>query len=297
MDDTDRTLIAQAARARDRAIRRLLDSRRQSVAWESPIDLNALNGAVFIIMLRSTGLIERDVLQQDEVRIVRHLITQVNADGGFYRYRGAPSSRSTTRLAVLALRMCLGESGSRHRQAWKPTRNTLIDAGLAGRVRAAVEHGERFLAAGSSIGSHRTSDSGLPFLEGFIRVYAEGFSLAPVLRLALPRLLVAVIGPRPLGSWPEQINVMVRNMAPACAILASRIPGGGTARARRALSRRARPNDSDIRQGLSRARWQRFERSRTRTAPGSITRCSPCWTSWRCVRPACRSKIARLREP
>ena len=225
MDHADPALIAQAARARDGAIRRLLDGRRESVAWDGPIDLNALNGAVFVIMLRATGLIEAEALRHDEVRIVRHLVTEVNADGGFCRYRGGPSSRSATRLAILALRLCLGEPAAVDRPPWRLARNALVDTELAGRMRATVERAQEYLAPGPSLGRLRGRDSALPFLEGFIRAYAGGWTLAPVLRLAVPRLLAHAARTQPSRFRFGQISVMIRSMAPACAILASRLPG------------------------------------------------------------------------
>lgn len=88
MSAESRSLVARATEARSLAVRRLLESRGPHAAWEGPIDLSALFGAVFIITPRVTGLFERDELQQDEVRIVRHMLTQVNADGGFWKSRG-----------------------------------------------------------------------------------------------------------------------------------------------------------------------------------------------------------------
>ena len=229
-----RLLNARAADARSLAIRRLLESRGHHGAWEGSIDLNALYGAVFIIMLRATGLIEAEHLQQDEVRIVRHMLTQINADGGFWKYRGAPSSRSITRLAVLALRACAGELNTRRWPAWRPTRNILVDGELADRVHGAIAGAERFLAARLVRSGRWTFDLDLLCLECLLRAYVEGSPRARVLRFVLPRLPGVIIDP-PRDSWARQLNAMVRKALPACSILASRIRryrGGGQATVR-----------------------------------------------------------------
>ena len=63
------------------ALARLLERRSPEGTWEDPCDLYAFCGSLYIIMLRTTGLIERPGSSREECHLVRHMINQVNPDG------------------------------------------------------------------------------------------------------------------------------------------------------------------------------------------------------------------------
>ncbi|KPL11139.1 hypothetical protein AMJ85_04415 [candidate division BRC1 bacterium SM23_51] len=146
--DSSLSLVARARRAQDLALQRLLEIRSPSGAWNTVGDMNALGAAMFVIMLRTTGLIERTGADEQEMLLVRHMINQANPDGGFYKYPGSLSSRSVTALVVLALRMAIGDVPPRDRPASWLRRNGRIDNALADKVVATIARAESFLNRG-----------------------------------------------------------------------------------------------------------------------------------------------------
>ncbi len=143
-------LLARVREARRMALARLLERRSLEGTWDDPCELYALCGSLYIIMLRTTGLIERPGSSQEECLLVRHIINQVNPDGGFYKFPGSPSCKTITRVALVALHLVLGgvEPGPRPSSWFR--RNEEIDQTLEGRIRAAIARAEHFLEEGKT---------------------------------------------------------------------------------------------------------------------------------------------------
>ncbi|MBM3860665.1 MAG: hypothetical protein FJ395_13580 [Verrucomicrobia bacterium] len=91
--------------ARDLALQRLAELQSPDGAWRMPIEFNVLPTALFIIMLRTTGLIEKPGQRELEARLVRDIARFANPDGGFWKFPGASSSKRLTLIAVTALRL------------------------------------------------------------------------------------------------------------------------------------------------------------------------------------------------
>lgn len=83
------TLRNKVREARDLALKRLQEQKKPDGSWKSTFDVSAFLPAIYIIMLRATGLIEKPGELGTEARLVRHMITQVNPDGGFHKYPGS----------------------------------------------------------------------------------------------------------------------------------------------------------------------------------------------------------------
>jgi len=125
-----------------------MDARDPGGWWGDAHDVNGSPAAVYSIVLRTTGEILRPGAARDEARLLRHMITLVNTDGGFYKYVGSPSSAAITNVALVALRMAMGEARSRHWPAAWLARNDALDGDLARAISAAVDRAKAFLRAG-----------------------------------------------------------------------------------------------------------------------------------------------------
>jgi len=132
------------------AVARLLERRKLEGRWEDPYDLYAFCGSLYIIMLRTTGLIERPGSSQEECLLVRHMVNQVNPDGGFFKFQGSPSCKTITRVALVTLHLVLGgvEPGPRPRSWFR--RNEEIDQTLERSIRATIARAEHFLEEGKT---------------------------------------------------------------------------------------------------------------------------------------------------
>ena len=104
----DGAVVDEVRQARDRALDRLLAERSPEGSWGQPLDLYPFAGAMYVIMLRTTGLIERPGAAEEESRFLRHMLSQVSPDGGFLKFPGSPSSKAITRVVILSLRLALG---------------------------------------------------------------------------------------------------------------------------------------------------------------------------------------------
>ena len=139
------SLTSRIEQARRLALQRLFDIKSPEGTWEGTFDISAFESAVFIIMLRTTGLIERSELAREEVRLIRHMVHQANSDGGFYKYPGSPSSRSLSRLASFSLRMAIGEVHPANRPAHWFQRNPFLSDELLLEIRRTLERTNAFL--------------------------------------------------------------------------------------------------------------------------------------------------------
>jgi hypothetical protein len=276
-------LAAQASSARQQALERLLAQRTARGNWLAPTDPYAFPNALYVIFLRTTGLGERPLSARTEVRLIRAMLRQANSDGGFYKFVGSPSSRSLTRVAILALRLSLGEiePGTRP-PAWF-RRNPLIDAGLEERVREVVARGEGFLRR-----SRRRKDAGYELdhrmLADLAVAHADASQPVPRLPPLSPEVMVLAIRSRWSAGAARHFGHLLRSLLPACSILATKAQ-------ERARGRCGAPSDHggcawDIVVkpcGASRATSANV---RINAAGGCSTRSTRCWTSWRWLRLA-----------
>lgn len=170
-DGSLQALAEEAIRARDAAVQGLLDRQDADGLWRTCIDVYAMVGALYVIVLRKTGLIRRPGEADRELRVVRHMLTQVNPDGGFAKYPGGPSSRAVTSLATVALRFVLGEIPATCRSSETHQRNTRLVSSLEGRVRLGLENASEFMRGGN--GTHLTPDIEHWMLVEPVALYAD----------------------------------------------------------------------------------------------------------------------------
>ena len=106
--------------------------------------------AVFVIMLRTSGLIMRPGQMEVEAGLVRRLRLFRNPDGGFYKYKGAPSSPLLSRICNAAMRLARGEVYVDGRPAGWAAKNPRLDASAEAEVRCALRESEAFCATAPS---------------------------------------------------------------------------------------------------------------------------------------------------
>lgn len=135
-----------ARNARDRAISWLLERRQADGSWADHTDPGPFSDAIYIITLRTTGLIACSGGHEDEARVVRHLVDQANGDGIFPRHTGGPPCRQMTRCVALALRLALGDVTPDSRPPEWFAANPLLDEALQGRCRDALGRAAQLLA-------------------------------------------------------------------------------------------------------------------------------------------------------
>ncbi len=200
------------------ALARLLERRSPEGTWEDPCDLYAFCGSLYIIMLRTTGLIEQQGAAREECLLVRHIVKQVNPDGGFYKFPGSPSCKNVTRVAVVTLRLVLGEVAPDTRPASWYRPNEGIDEDLERQVRATIARAEHFLKHGKPE-TWRAFRRDHKLLADLVVAYVDhGRALRPAPLLA-PELWAAAERWRLLAAAHRQLNRMVRKAMPAVAIL------------------------------------------------------------------------------
>ena len=147
MPDTIAVLFSSVSEARDAALANLQRQQAEDGSWRCRFDLYAFPAALHIILLRTTGLIERSGSLREEVDLARHLCSQTNPDGGFYKFPGSPSSWSVTKVAHLALRLVLGDIAGKRRPAVWFRRNEELKAEAEAGLLIAAEDARRYLAA------------------------------------------------------------------------------------------------------------------------------------------------------
>jgi squalene-hopene/tetraprenyl-beta-curcumene cyclase len=225
-------VVERVRQARDRGLEVLLRERNPDGSWARPLDLYAFSGALYVIMLRTTGLIERAGAAEEEGRLVRHMVCQVRPDGGFCKFPGSPSSKTITRAVVLSLRLSLGQvaPGPRHPSWFR--RNETIDGELEREMRTMLEAAEHFLDAGKGATRLSFEIDHMP-LAALLAAYVEwerSFRPVPLLE---PRLWARVARSPRLAAAERRLNRMTRTSMPGIAILYRRI------RQRRRRSHRA----------------------------------------------------------
>lgn len=172
--------------ARDLALKRLGDLQSGAGSWCMPIYPNGLTAAAFVILLRTSGLIERVGQFELEKKLVRVAARYTNPDGGFWKYPGSPSSLCLTRVFLTALRLVLGEIEPGSRSAEWFRRNPLIDATLESELKRVAERACRFLACGRPEASWQF-DLDLRILTPLLVSHADNAKRLPPIVSWLPR--------------------------------------------------------------------------------------------------------------
>lgn len=132
-------LNQQLRRIRDAASDELFARQLEDGSWDENVHLSAFTGALYVCLVRATGLILEPAVADAEVRVVRHILQMRNADGGFFKYPGSPSSTTITEFVTLALGLVLGRhSNSRFPAAWLAP-NAGLDAGLSAHISETIE--------------------------------------------------------------------------------------------------------------------------------------------------------------
>jgi len=215
-------LTKRAAKARTLALQRLLEIKTDQHTWEDNLDISAFYSAVYIIMLRTTGQIEHPGAYSEELAQLRHMISHRNTDGGFYKFRGSPSNKAISRLAVTALKMGLGEFHSEHfPERWfRP--NPLIDAELTATLHQVVKDSDRFIKKGKKYGYRPFELDHLLISHLMIGYIDKNRCLRPLSFLE-PELGAAIKRYKWLSRIESKFNPMTRKVFPALAILYRRV--------------------------------------------------------------------------
>lgn len=213
----DGPLIEMARSARDLALRRMLEKQKTDGSWNEPIDWYAFPSALYIITTRTTGLIRHTGFAEEETQLLRHITSQANPDGGFYRYTGSPSCKNTTRIVLLAIRLALGDIEPRERPAAWYRLNQQVNGDLEWRLRRTIDKAERYLRHGESRSSSFEADHKvwLTVLEPQVRL---GARTAPY-PVFSPRLAAATFSPVARRTVTPHVSYFVRRTLPAISVM------------------------------------------------------------------------------
>ena len=134
--------------ARDLAARRLIEAQNPDGTWFAPIRFGAFPSAVFVIMMRTTGLIERPGQMDIEANLLRSLLRFQNPDGGFWKYEGSPSSLLLSQICRAVIGLALGDIPGNGRPSGWFRKNPLWDSSSEAELRRALRRCESFCAEG-----------------------------------------------------------------------------------------------------------------------------------------------------
>lgn len=215
--EREQSFVSVAMQARDKVLKGLLKQRHGDGSWKSRFDSYAFPAALYITMLRTTGLIDRTGSIQEEIGLVLHLLGQVNLDGGFYKYPSSPSSRNVTRVVALSLKLVLGDIPSRDRPARWYRRNDMLDGALESRIRKAVERAENYLK-GSRYSRIRFELDHSLISRVLIGHVMGGNAYSSLPFLPFYRMALNDLKPCPGCLYP-QFNRIMRRILPALSVL------------------------------------------------------------------------------
>jgi hypothetical protein len=219
--DPRRSLEEAARQARDLALERLLEARHPNGSWRMCIDLNAFIGAMYIIMLRTTGLADAPGSHDAEALLVRHMVHQTNPDGGFFKFAGSPSCRTITRLVVLGLRLSLGDVPPRGRPPPWFRRNRAIDRALAAEVHSTIGRAERFLGRASARTS-RAFEMDHVLMARTLAAQVDPRQYGPLSPPLSPEILASLVNWAPWRRFSHQFSRLLRKVLPSLTILGRR---------------------------------------------------------------------------
>ncbi|MFH1941382.1 MAG: prenyltransferase/squalene oxidase repeat-containing protein [bacterium] len=210
-------LIQKASSAVKLARARLLDQRVDSVRWNHFIDLSAFTNALYVLMLRTTGLIEAPGYTQIEAELITDAATRNNPDGGFYKYPGSPSHKNTTRIVIISLRLVLGEIDAAGRPKHWFQANPLLNEEQRKKIRTAIEHAQSFLCKSQSQSNSAFQDD-MDHLGKLLPSYADPRIQMPVMAIPTPRLQTWLCKPG-ISRFYGQLHIASRTTLPAVSIL------------------------------------------------------------------------------
>jgi squalene-hopene/tetraprenyl-beta-curcumene cyclase len=219
-------LPARARAARDRALARLVEERTADGHWNEITDLNVVCAATYVVMLRTGGLIANADAARREALLVRHMVRQANADGGFYKYVGSPSSVVVTRLAVTALRLADGRVHPAGRPpAWfQPSPG--LGAPLREEIGRTLDRAEGFLKDGRWPGGTEFELDHF-WLARVLEPLADPVSGRPLPPVLPPEFVAGIQRTPPLRAAAHPLSLNMRRAAAPMVLLAaaSRAPG------------------------------------------------------------------------
>ncbi len=212
------SLEDRARRAHGAATAHLLEQRHSSAAWRQDLDLCALNGAFYVLFLHLTGLIEDREAAADEAKVVRHMINQVNPDGGFYKYPGSPSSRGVSNLSLLALQIALGSvEGHTQHSGWF-TANESIDNKLRLRIERCIDRARNAMRIRRSGSARRAFETDFRLTQNLLKGCIEPVSLFPRFHLE-PEFVAWILRNRTATAIARHTSTLTRRMVPSHSIL------------------------------------------------------------------------------
>jgi squalene cyclase len=214
----DRQFLRRAREARVKALDRLIEKQNDDGHWFDPVYANALCNSMYIMTLRTTGLIGEDGAPAAEAEVVRHLLTLTNPDGGFYSYPGGGSSRSLTRIALLALRLAIGGVQPGGRPADWFTANPELRGELEERVKRTVARAGRFLRSGKC-GAGQSLELIYVYVLFMLRWAVEPSRLIAPMPLYQPELAALFVRSRSLVGFRKQFGHLFRRGLPAAVLL------------------------------------------------------------------------------
>lgn len=208
------------------AVAHLLDLRQDEGRWLDPKDVYALTGALYILLLRTTGLIEQPGAWDREARLVRHMLHQVGADGGFYKYPSSPSNKAITRLVVATLELVLGSGPPPgHRPPAWFCRNPSLSEQDEDAIEATLDAALRFLESGEEHGSFAFRYDHLVIFEKLLLAYLDPRRPVPLLPPLEPRTYTFLTRTPWLRDVLPHFSFMLRQLLPAASVLYRRARG------------------------------------------------------------------------
>lgn len=215
----------------------LLGQKRPNGSWKSTIDVSAFLPAIYIIMLRSTELIARPGAHETEAHLMRHLITQINPDGGFYKYPGSPSSISVTRLALTAIQLVLGERIPRNQPQSRFSPNRSLDQDLLNKVKETARKSACFLRTKRNR-SWRNFDMDCRLPELVLTAFLDKRRNFFLRLLFSPRLIAWLLRSRLASGLLSHCSTLLLQTLPAVALLLGTSQGQDMPAARPTASRK-----------------------------------------------------------
>jgi len=182
------------------------------------IDLCAFTGALYVLFLRLTGLIEDQESAADEAKVVHHMINQVNPDGGFYKYPGSPSCRNVSILSLLALRIAMGNVEGHARHSGWFAANEYIDDESRLRIDRCIDRARHTTRIRRSGGARRTFETDVRLTRTLLEGCIEPVSFLPRFHLE-PEFVAWIHRNRKAAAMTRHTSTLTRRMVPSHSIL------------------------------------------------------------------------------
>ncbi|MCX6969811.1 MAG: hypothetical protein NTV93_06600 [Verrucomicrobia bacterium] len=218
-------LARRVAAARDLAVPQLIKAQSPDGSWFAPIRFNALPSAVFVIMLRTTGLIERPGQMEIEADLIQGFERFQNPDGGFWIYEGAASGPRLSQICRTAIRLALGDVQGGGRPPGWFRKNPLWDLSSEQKLRRMLQRCEAFCSGGAARPSGE-SEWDLSLLSPLLVAHSCGIGfLAPWQRRDLVFLDCAHRLPGLLFVTKRLLHRIAEAVGPAIMVLVAGVRG------------------------------------------------------------------------